>query len=421
MRVGDADFQRAVELTIHELRGRARSAAQLEDCRITYKELSGFLAAEGLTIPFHGDLMSQLLAVATRQEDAEGRGMISALVVATNFGKPTLPGAGFYSLARKPPFSRVGDSTEIWMNELRRVHAENSESTDPAPAARTVTRENLGAWLLKCNPRTWDFEAFRQTGQLLDNWSVQPTYRTELIEAGQRVLLWVTGSDGATPQPGLWGTGFVTDHVYPGSPETGDPLWLDEEKRDLSTLFVPFTMQIWDEPIARPALQADPQLAGMEIFRQPQMSNPVWVSTTELEALQAHVSLPALTMSVTEHGAGFGDALTRRAVELAAVDAVIRHYNGWHVADVSRNNCGWDLTCTSTHGEEHHVEVKGVSGTAPSILLTRNEARAARDDATWRLVVVTQALTDPQLHIVDGPTAVEASEPFVYTVNLTHR
>ena len=421
MRVGDVDFERAVEQTIYELRGRAHGAARPEDCRITYKELSALLAAARLQVPFHGDLMSQVLAEASRKEDAEGRGMISALVVSTNFGKPTISGAGFYQLARRPPFNRTGDSTEVWLHELRRVYAENRPGADPVPTTRTVTRENLGAWLLKCNPRTWDFESFRRSGEPLDNWSVQPTYRTDLIEAGQRVLLWVTGSDGAHPQPGLWGTGFTTGSVYAGSPETGDPLWFDEDQRERSTLFAPVTMQIRQEPIPRPTLQADPGLANMEIFRQPQMGNPLWVSTAELEAMQKYLELPALTLSVTAHGAGFGDPQRRRQVELAAVDAVTRHYDRWNVEDVSDRNLGWDLTCTTPIGEEHHVEVKGVSGAAPTILLTRNEARAAQEDTAWRLAVVTRALTDPQLHIVDGSAALAASEPFTYTVDLARR
>lgn len=418
MHVGDADFERAVELTIEELRRLARDAAQLEDCRITYKQLSEFLAQHGLDVPYHSDLMSQLLANASRREDAEGRGMISALVVTVNYGAPMVPGAGFYRFARQPPFNRVGDQMEIWLTEMRRVFAENRPT--PQSATRTITRENLGAWLVKCNPRIWDFDTFRHGDEPLENWSVQPSYRTDLIEAGQRVLLWVTGRDGSAPEPGLWGAGFTTGPVYEGEPETGDPLWLDEQQRDRSSLFMPFTMQIWNEPITRRDLQADPRLADMEIFRQPQMSNPLWLSNDELEALRTHVELSDLHVAVNDHGAGFGDASARKAVEQAAMNAVTRHYAGWSVKDVSRERCGWDLTCESARGEIHHVEVKGVSGNMPIILLTRNEERVARENDSWRLAVVTRALTDPHVRIVDSAAALAASEPFAFTVNLTH-
>lgn len=101
MRVGDTDFERAVDPTTEELRRRAREAVRAEDCRITYKQLSEFLAQHGLDVPYHSDLMSQLLAEASRRDDAEGRGMISALVATVNSGTPTVPGAGFHSFARR--------------------------------------------------------------------------------------------------------------------------------------------------------------------------------------------------------------------------------------------------------------------------------------------------------------------------------
>jgi len=65
-----------------------------------------------------------------------------------------------------------------------------------------------------------------------------------------------------------------------------------------------------------------------------------------------------------------------------------------------------------------HVEVKGISGRCPTILLTRNEAHAAREQPRWRLAVVTRALDDPLLHIVDGPTALQNARPFMYQVDL---
>ena len=51
--------------------------------------------------------------------------------------------------------------------------------------ARTVDRERLGAWLLKCNPAAWDLRGFLATGERrLTSWSVQPGYRSDLLELG---------------------------------------------------------------------------------------------------------------------------------------------------------------------------------------------------------------------------------------------
>lgn len=68
---------------------------------------------------------------------------------------------------------------------------------------------DLGAWLLKCNPKMWDLTRFVSDGnRTIRSWTIS-RYR-ERFAAGQPVLFWVTGSTGAEPAPGLWGAGVVT-------------------------------------------------------------------------------------------------------------------------------------------------------------------------------------------------------------------
>jgi hypothetical protein len=81
VRVGDADFDHAVELTIAFLREAARVSRDEEDALVTYRQLSEHLAGGGLDVPYHDGLMPHVLGEASRREDAQGRGMISALVV----------------------------------------------------------------------------------------------------------------------------------------------------------------------------------------------------------------------------------------------------------------------------------------------------------------------------------------------------
>ena len=96
------------------------------------------------------------------------------------------------------------------------------------------------------------------------------------------------------------------------------------------------------------------------------------------------------------------------------------HYEslGYTVDDVGHRKFGWDLTCTGPAGETRRVEVKGVAGTRPSILLTRNELRSAQEDANWELAVVTQALTRPRLHIYPATDVVDVAVGYVYQVDL---
>lgn len=118
-------------------------------------------------------------------------------------------------------------------------------------------------------------------------------------------------------------------------------------------------------------------------------------------------------ITIGNHGAGFGDAAKNRAVEEAAMRHVVEHYRDWNHDDVSAHKVGWDITMTR-NAEERHVEVKGVSGRRPTVLLTNNEIRHATNDPLWSLVVVTQALIAPTIHEFDRATVVEATIPYVY-------
>lgn len=122
-------------------------------------------------------------------------------------------------------------------------------------------------------------------------------------------------------------------------------------------------------------------------------------------------------ITVTKEGAFYGDPATNRLVEQAAVDAAIAHFAGWTVDDVSKTNCGWDLTFTrGTH--QVHAEVKGVSGRTPRILLTRNEFDVAGRDADWRLFVVTRALVDPRVSDFTREEVTQHAAAHVYKVAL---
>lgn len=90
---------------------------------------------------------------------------------------------------------------------------------------------------------------------------------------------------------------------------------------------------------------------------------------------------------------------------------------GWTLQDVSARKVGWDITMRRGV-DELHMEVKGVSGSKPTILLTRNEHATARNDPFWRLAVVTQALTSPTLTEYEAIHVLGRSNPHVFRVQL---
>jgi len=71
--------------------------------------------------------------------------------------------------------------------------------------ARRVRIDDLGAWLLRANPRTGDVVEHLAEGlRNATTRCVRSSYRTDLVRPGQRVLLWVSGGSRELP-PGIHG------------------------------------------------------------------------------------------------------------------------------------------------------------------------------------------------------------------------
>lgn len=153
------------------------------------------------------------------------------------------------------------------------------------------------------------------------------------------------------------------------------------------------------------------------ISKEPGQNSPVHVAPLNGQGSSAAEELDQRTLQVSSAGAGFGDAATNALVEAAAMRAAADHYAGWSADDVSRDKCGWDITFRRGQ-DERHVEVKGVSGQRPKVLLTRNEVAVARDDAAWSLLVVTRALLAPEAHEFSASEALAAAAPYVYVADL---
>ncbi|MFI5711417.1 EVE domain-containing protein [Kribbella sp. NPDC051620] len=138
--------------------------------------------------------------------------------------------------------------------------------------AQRVSRDNLGAWLFKCNPRLTDLPALQEHG--VSTWCVQDNYRSALFAPGQPAVLWVSGSARATPIPGIWAIGQIT----------GPADWQD--RGTAPKYVVPLTLEFLPSPLPRTDLVDHPALADIEVIQQPQMSNPSYLTTTEYARLR---------------------------------------------------------------------------------------------------------------------------------------
>jgi len=144
-----------------------------------------------------------------------------------------------------------------------------------------ITPQNLGAWLLKGNADQVDL-AGRFAGEpRVTTWCVQPSYRTRLMEAGQPVLFWASGSRRRDGPYGLWGLGRLTGPAAPD--DTG---W-----------HVPLDLLIADPSrwVSRAEVRGEAELRDLEVLRQPQAANPSFVTVREFAVLRRRLMDAAAT------------------------------------------------------------------------------------------------------------------------------
>ena len=151
-------------------------------------------------------------------------------------------------------------------------------NTPPMLDSRRVRLDDLGAWLLKGNADHTDLaDRFARDPQV-SRWCVQPTYRLHLMRAGQPALFWASGSRRRDVPYGIWGFGELTGPARHDADHGG---W-----------WVPLRLVIAARPerLPREALRADPELADLEVLRQPQGANPSFVTIRQWAAIERHRS-----------------------------------------------------------------------------------------------------------------------------------
>lgn len=160
----------------------------------------------------------------------------------------------------------------------------------------------------------------------------------------------------------------------------------------------------------RPLKRANPAIAAIPAFKPGPIRTLYAISEEDARRLlkAAGVGVPKSSSAPkseqrNEGGAGFGTREENQKVERAAMSLVRRYFEtrGWSVDDVSDRKLGYDLLC-KRRGSEAHVEVKGVAGTRPEFVITRNEREAWKRDRTFVLAVVTEALTRPRVRLFPG-------------------
>ena len=239
------------------------------------------------------------------------------------------------------------------------------------------------------------------------------------LAAGDRVAIWkYKGSEG---ERGVIALGEVlTDPAVVELRDEDDPYWLGKGRplpavapRVRVRYIRPGRLPLWYGD------QSDSVVNELSVSRS-QGGTAFRVSDEQWDRLLEEVggwpgltppsvasALAAIVRVVRAHqpGQGFGlDSAQRLAVELRAMAVVEADYvsRGWAVKNVSESS-PYDLLCRRDN-DVRHVEVKGTTGSASVVLLTKNEVTAARADPSAAVLAVVHGIRlvdDPQ-----GPRAV---------------
>ena len=163
-----------------------------------------------------------------------------------------------------------------------------------------VWEGNVGAWVFQGNPfRVWRYFDFLKENDLspgdayTNTWTLHPSYRIELMQPDQLVILWLTGERKKDYWPGVFEIGLLN---APPTPSFG----IDEThkvpgaKPDASGFAAEFDSYILPQSLRSAELRQDPVLAACEKFRVPMLGNPLFLTPRETLALSRYIDPSSL-------------------------------------------------------------------------------------------------------------------------------
>jgi hypothetical protein len=138
---------------------------------------------------------------------------------------------------------------------------------------RRLTRADVGCWAFKSSVPPDGLEPGWAAGSSRSmTRCVRPSYRLELMAAGQPCLLWVSGR--IDPGVHALGTLAAGPHQHDGGP------------------VAPVRLTRLREPLPRAALLSDPVARDAEVLRMPAGSNPSWLSAEQFTVVLDRIGEP---------------------------------------------------------------------------------------------------------------------------------
>jgi hypothetical protein len=144
------------------------------------------------------------------------------------------------------------------------------------------------AWLLQTNPKKWDIWSWWED-QLedLDSWTIAK--HTEDVKRNDDFALWVSGR-----QAGVYAIGKLRSGYY-GPVSASGGYWIDPPQGDVYGVDIAATRYLFDHPILKRDLAADPDFARSLVLRMPGTANPIPLEPKEWQAIKRRVGGGRLT------------------------------------------------------------------------------------------------------------------------------
>ncbi len=133
-------------------------------------------------------------------------------------------------------------------------------------------------WIFQGNPRVFPVLEHLRTGEPIENWSV--THSLTKLQPNDRAALWVSG-----PRAGIYALGTVA-----GVPEenTSSDGWIDPDDRGVLRWFCSLALNeiLYESPILRINLLADPRFHHASIVRHPWTGSPFPITDLEWKVIE---------------------------------------------------------------------------------------------------------------------------------------
>jgi hypothetical protein len=168
-------------------------------------------------------------------------------------------------------------------------------------------------WLLKSNPEVWNIWEWWEDGQgELESWTI--SRRIDQVGRGDDFVLWVTGEES-----GVYAHGKVV--AAPTGPQmAGGPHWQAPPDKPVWSVELATDDYLFDAPIYKSELEADPDFANALILRIPAAANPVPLTDVQWEAVRRRLRTPRQSSRVPMNR----HILTARRVGLPPEHVVVR-------------------------------------------------------------------------------------------------